>query len=70
VGLKEVEQHVPGADGSSLINAGEETSKILVDEVKVSIDGSCLQDGEWSVNIARSEMVWARHWNELENQSG
>ena len=46
VGTKEVEEHVPSANESCLVDAGKEASQVLVNENEVSINRNCLQDGE------------------------
>ena len=50
-GTKEVQEHMPSANESCLVNAGEETSEVLPDENEVSINRSCLQDGTKSVYL-------------------
>ena len=52
MGTKEVEEHVPSTNESCLVDAGKEASQVLVDENKISIDRSCLQDGEEGVDIS------------------
>ena len=52
VGSKEVQEHEPGPYESFLVNAGEETSKILVDQNEIGVDRRGLKDGQKCVDIS------------------
>ena len=50
-------------------NAGEEAGRVLVDENEVSVNQGCSQDWQEGAYISRSKVVWAGHWDELEDHS-
>ena len=62
--------HEPSPDETILINAGEETSKVLIHQNEVCVDGCRFENGEECVDITRSKVVWTRHWDQLEDHSG
>lgn len=67
---EEVQQHIPCPYESSLVDAGEETGQVLVDQNEVTIDWSGLKNREECVNISRRKVIRARYWDKLENHSG
>ena len=66
---QEIQKHVPSPNESCLVNAGEKASQVLVDENKISINRGFSQDGQESIYISRSKVVWAGHWDKLEDHS-
>ena len=69
MGSKEVEEHEPGPHESVLVNAGEESSKILVDQNEIGVDRRWLENGQKSLDIPWRKVVWARHWDQLEDEA-
>ena len=67
---KKVEEHVPSTKEPLLVDAGKETSKILVVKLEMAMLRSLAKDRKEMVNITRCEVVWASDGNELENHPG
>ena len=44
VWLEEIQEHVPSPNESVLIDAGEETSKILIEQSEVAVSGCTAED--------------------------
>ena len=67
---EEVQQRITCPYESSLVDAGEETGQVLVDQNEVTIDWSGLKNREECVSISRRKVIRARYWDKLENHSG
>ena len=64
---KKVQKHVPCAEEPLLVDAGEESSKVLVVQLEMAMFWSLSKDGKEVIDITRCKVVRAGNRNELKD---
>ena len=64
---KKIQKHVPYANEPLLINAGEESIKVLVIQLEMAMFWSLSKDGKEVIDITRCKVVRAGNRNELKD---
>ena len=70
MGPKKVQEHVPSAKKPLLVNAGEESGKVLIVHLKMAMFRSLSKDRQEMVYITSDKVVRAGNGEELEDHAG